>query len=130
MDLTKQYPRKCEMQALTMFAIDACDALDGVKDGLISDPEKCRKRFIVREYLERSIFCSEIGGEVRISAAAVDVTRALLDGPRFANGDFMWFGYEPGTEFQRAGGKMLTFHGLVSVPVPVPESPWPMLDLC
>jgi feruloyl esterase len=196
MDLTKQYPRKCEMQALTRFAIDACDALDGVEDGIISDPEKCRKRYRVREYLGRSIFCSEIGEEIRISAAAVDVTRALLAGPRFANGDFMWFGYEPGTnlsalvvvdpgctgderetctptsltdpltplswwktfvlkdndanvtslthaqydqlyltlkkvlvpvaatepritEFQRAGGKMLTFHGLVGVP----ESP-------
>ncbi|KAL3442361.1 Tannase/feruloyl esterase [Aspergillus insuetus] len=98
MDLTKQYPRKCEMQALTKFAITKCDALDGVEDGIISDPEKCRKRFRVREYLGRSIFCSEAGEQIRISAAAVDVTRALLDGPRFANGDFMWFGYEPGTD--------------------------------
>ncbi|KAL2855803.1 Tannase/feruloyl esterase [Aspergillus pseudodeflectus] len=97
-DLTKQYPRKCEMEALTRFAIAQCDALDGVEDGLISDPEKCRKRFRVREFLGRKIFCSEVGGKIRISAAAVDVTRALLAGPRFANGDFMWFGYEPGTD--------------------------------
>ncbi|KAL2813416.1 Tannase/feruloyl esterase [Aspergillus granulosus] len=99
MDLTKQYPRKCEMKELTAIAIAQCDTLDGVKDGLISDPEKCRARFRVQDYLGKSFVCDETGTTMRISAAAVDITRALLDGPRYSNGDFMWFGYEPGTDF-------------------------------
>ncbi|KAL3482630.1 Tannase/feruloyl esterase [Aspergillus germanicus] len=98
MDLTEQYPRKCEMQALVKFAITTCDVLDGVEDGLISDPEKCGKRFRALDFLGKAILCEEIGKKVHISGVAVDVTRALLEGPRFENGDFMWFGYEPGTD--------------------------------
>jgi feruloyl esterase len=35
-------PPSCEVAALTAAAIKACDGLDGVVDGIISDPEACK----------------------------------------------------------------------------------------
>ncbi|KAL3456988.1 Tannase/feruloyl esterase [Aspergillus heterothallicus] len=95
MDVTRQYPRACEMKTLVDLAIEVCDGIDGVEDGLISDPEGCRRRFTARDFLGGKATGCDAG---RISAAAVNVTQALLDGPRYSNGDFLWFGYEPGTD--------------------------------
>lgn len=41
MSITGQYPQKCELDALTNAAVAACDPLDDVVDGLISDMSKC-----------------------------------------------------------------------------------------
>jgi len=41
MSIAGQYPPKCEVDALTDAAVAACDPLDGVTDGLISDMSKC-----------------------------------------------------------------------------------------
>ena len=41
MELTGQFPPKCEIDALTDAVIKACDPMDGVTDGIISDPEAC-----------------------------------------------------------------------------------------
>ena len=36
------YPAPCELDAITAAAIDACDEIDGVKDGIISAPGQCK----------------------------------------------------------------------------------------
>jgi feruloyl esterase len=98
MDLTQQYPRNCEMTELTSIAIAECDVLDGVEDGIISDPEECRAAFRVEDHLGTTFTCNETGTEISLSAAAVNVARAIFEGPRYSNGDFMWYGYEIGTD--------------------------------
>ncbi|KAH8658785.1 tannase and feruloyl esterase-domain-containing protein [Tricladium varicosporioides] len=42
MNQMKEYPHPCEFAAITAAAIEACDGDDGVVDGIISDPEKCK----------------------------------------------------------------------------------------
>ncbi|OAP64932.1 hypothetical protein AYL99_00904 [Fonsecaea erecta] len=37
----KEYPPACELEAITKAAIEECDELDGVKDGIISNEEDC-----------------------------------------------------------------------------------------
>ncbi|KIW94148.1 uncharacterized protein Z519_05464 [Cladophialophora bantiana CBS 173.52] len=37
----QEYPPPCELEAITKAAIEECDELDGVKDGIISNEEKC-----------------------------------------------------------------------------------------
>ncbi|KAL2813406.1 Tannase/feruloyl esterase [Aspergillus granulosus] len=98
MDLTNQYPRKCEMEQLTSIAIANCDALDGVEDGIISDPEKCRATIKLDDHLGTAFACNETGTELTITAEAIDVAKAIFSGPRYSNGDFMWYGYEIGTD--------------------------------
>ncbi|KAL4883371.1 Tannase/feruloyl esterase [Aspergillus karnatakaensis] len=98
MDLTKQYPRKCEMTKLTAITVAECDALDGVNDGIISDPDECKTTFNLDDHLGTPFFCNETGTTMTITETAIDVARAILDGPRYSNGDFLWFGYELGTD--------------------------------
>jgi hypothetical protein len=38
---TGVYPSPCEVEAFTKAAVEACDRLDGVKDGIISIPDRC-----------------------------------------------------------------------------------------
>ncbi|KIY01802.1 uncharacterized protein Z520_01940 [Fonsecaea multimorphosa CBS 102226] len=37
----KAYPPACELDAITRAAIEGCDELDGVKDGIIANEEEC-----------------------------------------------------------------------------------------
>lgn len=41
MDRMGYYPLPCEMEAITTAAIKACDAMDGVEDGVLSLPSLC-----------------------------------------------------------------------------------------
>ncbi|KAL4736107.1 Tannase/feruloyl esterase [Aspergillus similis] len=111
MDLTKQYPSECEMQQLTSLAIEACDALDGVKDGLISDPEQCKQHFHPADHLGAEFTCEGTGLASSISSAAVDIANALFHGPTYSNADFMWYGYEIGTDLATLAASECTTEG-------------------
>ncbi|KAI2783302.1 tannase and feruloyl esterase-domain-containing protein, partial [Daldinia loculata] len=101
MDSTKQYPHACELTKLTSLAISVCDELDGVKDGLIAEPEECRQKFSPSDYIGTVFNCSATGMNMKISPAAVAVANAMWDGPSFSNGDFMWYGYEVGSDLAK-----------------------------
>ena len=45
MQTLQSWPQPCELRALITAAIAKCDDLDGVKDGIISDPRKCNDAF-------------------------------------------------------------------------------------
>jgi hypothetical protein len=57
------YPPQCEFDAITTAAVSACDALDGLVDGIIASPEKCHfnphilvgKSFNCSSYSQRHI---------------------------------------------------------------------------
>ncbi|KXH35619.1 hypothetical protein CSAL01_02842 [Colletotrichum salicis] len=72
---TQQFQLGCELDALTALAISTCDELDGVKDGLISDPEACR-------------------ANPNDCATAANVANASWTGPRSSTGRFIHDGYE------------------------------------
>ncbi|OTB00359.1 hypothetical protein M426DRAFT_66038 [Hypoxylon sp. CI-4A] len=98
MDLTEQYPDACELTQLTSLAKALCDKLDGIEDGLIAEPEECRQIFSASEYVGTTFNCSTTGESMNISEAAVAVANAVWDGPRYSNGDFLWYGFEIGSD--------------------------------
>ncbi|KAH7141894.1 Tannase/feruloyl esterase [Dactylonectria macrodidyma] len=98
MESTQQFPRDCELNELTSLATSICDELDGVKDGLIGNPEACRRNFDPFEQVGKSFNCSSTGSKLRISKAAAAVANASWTGPRFSNGDSMYPGYEIGSD--------------------------------
>ncbi|EXJ70759.1 uncharacterized protein A1O5_05749 [Cladophialophora psammophila CBS 110553] len=108
MDLTQQYPLACELTQLTTLAIAECDGLDGVNDGLIADPEKCRATFKPADYVGTTFTCAETGLNMPISAAAIDVSENIWNGPRYSNGDFMWYGFEVGTNLSELAATTCT----------------------
>jgi hypothetical protein len=88
------FPHPCEFEALEKAAIAACDGLDGLIDGLISDPDKCY--IDPRTLVGSAVNCSATGGPSTISANAAIIMEAVWEGPRTQNGSFLWYpaGYE------------------------------------
>ena len=66
--------------------LDACDALDGQKDGLIFAPQKC-------QFDPGTLACRGDNKEECLSAAQVNAIRAVMQGPRTAAGRQVYPGY-------------------------------------
>jgi feruloyl esterase len=70
----------------------ACDARDGVKDGVLNDPRECR-------FDPATIECK--GGDIGnncLTAKQVETLKKIYDGPRDSHGKRIFFGLLPGAE--------------------------------
>jgi feruloyl esterase len=76
---------------LNRAALDACDELDGVKDGAIEDPTRCH-------FDPASIQCPGPEKDSCLTAAQVNTARRLYTGARFEDGTQIYSGFEPGSE--------------------------------
>jgi len=74
----------------------ACDAIDGVKDGLINDPPKCR-------FDPKTMQCAGDAAPSCLTAAQVDAARTIMSPVKNKNGTEIFPGLEPGTELAWAG---------------------------
>jgi feruloyl esterase len=79
--------------ALNRAALDACDALDGVKDDAIEDPTRCK-------FDPASIQCQGPDTQSCLTAAQVNTARRLYAGAKFADGSQIYSGFEPGSELR------------------------------
>ena len=87
----------CKLQAATNAAIAACDAIDGVKDSLIEDPARCT-------YDPKALVGTVAGDCGAITQADADVIRKLWEGPRGADGKFLWYGLPRGADLTAISG--------------------------
>ena len=90
MDTQKTYPSACELEAIRAAAIEECDLLDGVRDGMISTAGECT--FDPTTLIGMAINCS--GKSTAISKTAADVAGAAWL-PRKNDGDKLWYGISP-----------------------------------
>jgi feruloyl esterase len=81
----------CKLAAATAAAIAACDGIDGVKDGVIEDPKRCT-------YDPKPLVGTSAGDCGAFTDADVNVIRKLWEGPRRADGSFMWYGLARGAD--------------------------------
>ncbi len=65
---------RAKLPALNRAAVAACDELDGIKDGLIADPRKCR-------FDPATMLCRSAEDDACLTQAQVDVVRAVYHGP-------------------------------------------------
>jgi Tannase and feruloyl esterase len=86
-------------------ALDACDALDGVRDGIIENPMLCH-------FNPATIQCppKEDNGSC-LTPAQVQTVRTVYAGAKFADGKQIYPGLEPGSE--------LDWHWMLSGPDPM-----------
>ena len=77
--------------ALHRAVMNACDAMDGVKDDAIEDPTRCR-------FDPASMQCPGPDNLSCLTAAQVETVRRLYEGARFADGSLIYSGFEPGSE--------------------------------
>lgn len=82
-------PPPCEFAALTAAAIAACDADDGIVDGIISAPDLCK--FDPIEMVGQPFDCD--GSNRTFTSDAAKVVQNTWAGQRSVTGDSLWYGY-------------------------------------
>jgi feruloyl esterase len=89
---------QANIETLHKAVLAKCDALDGVKDGLIGDPTKCH-------FDPASLLCKGEETEGCLSAAQVETVKIVFADVKTKKGEIIWTGYEPGGELQYAALK-------------------------
>jgi len=80
-----------KMPALENAALAACDAIDGVKDGVIDDPTKCH-------FDPSVLLCKGAESDSCLTSAQVGALKKIYDGPKNSKGERIFPGYVPGGE--------------------------------
>lgn len=96
-----------KLQLLQNATLAACDALDGVADGIISDPTRCR-------FDPRKLQCKGADGPDCLTAAQVDAVEKIYGGPvNPRTKQKLYAGMYPGGElgWGKAGGQMVINRG-------------------
>jgi hypothetical protein len=92
----KNFVPKSKLDAATAAAIKACDAADGVADGVIDDPSRC-------DYDPGALVGTKVGGDTFTDSDA-EVVRKIWEGPRGQDGSFLWYGLSRGTDLFALAG--------------------------
>jgi feruloyl esterase len=71
--------------------LEACDELDGVKDGVLENPTKCH-------FDPQKLLCKDVDGPSCLTAPQVEAARQLYAGPRDSRGKSLFPGLERGSE--------------------------------
>lgn len=87
---------QAKVEALHAAVMDSCDALDGVKDGIISNPEKCH-------YDPAALLCKDgEDGPNCLTPAQLQTVKIVFGDVKTKSGEVVWTGYPAGTELEVA----------------------------
>jgi hypothetical protein len=89
-----------KLVAVQKSAIAACDANDGVVDGIIDDPRICR-------FSAKANVCGQPGAPAApncLTATEAVAVDKIWDGPRNKHGNRIWFGLDRGSDFSVLDG--------------------------
>ncbi|THY31333.1 tannase and feruloyl esterase [Aureobasidium pullulans] len=88
MNRLNAYPSTCELNGFRAAAVEACDELDGLKDGIIGAPGLCD--FDPHTAVGRTIECD--GVKQKLTSEGATIAQAAWTGPINADGKASWFG--------------------------------------
>src|SRR5262245_2192214 len=88
-----------KLSQATASAVAACDAADGVVDGLIDDPRTCN-------FSAQANVCGQPTAPAAncLTLAEADAIDLIWDGPRNARGNKVWYGLDRGTALTGLNG--------------------------
>jgi hypothetical protein len=78
-----------KVPAIEAATLEACDALDGVKDGVIDNPPKCH-------FNPSTLLCKGADSDSCLTAPQVAALQKLYEGPRNSKGEQIYPGYSVG----------------------------------
>jgi tannase/feruloyl esterase len=90
------YIPSAKLPAIAKAVNGACDARDGVADGVVGDPPRCA-------FDPASLLCTSAESDACLTAPQVAALRALYAGARDSKGGRIFPGYVPGAEEGRGG---------------------------
>lgn len=82
----------CKLRAMSEAVVTACDADDGVEDGLVSQPARCDYEAALDEVVGIKLPC----GKIKKKDAAV--VEEIFRGPHTEDDQFVWYGHTPGMD--------------------------------
>lgn len=85
------YIPSAKVPAIAAAVAAACDAQDGVRDGILNDPRQCR-------FDPASLICKEGDSDKCLTAPQAAALKKIYDGPRDSKGQSFFPGYPPGAE--------------------------------
>jgi feruloyl esterase len=80
-----------KLAMISKAAVAACDAMDGLADGLIDDPRNCH-------FNPASLLCAGADAPDCLTAAQVESVKKIYDGPRDSKGKSLFPGFPIGSE--------------------------------
>jgi hypothetical protein len=97
-----------KLNQATTSAVAACDADDGVADGIIDDPRTCK-------FSAKANVCGEPTAPASncLTLQEADAIDMIWDGPRNPRGDKIWFGLDRGTSLPALNGTNPFFLGVI-----------------
>lgn len=100
MNVLGEYPYPCEFDAIRQAAVEACDKLDGVLDGVTGDVEGCQTAFDPFDLVGESIDCPQAGEgvQVPITVTAASVANSSWTDGKNSVGQTQWYAFSPTTD--------------------------------
>ncbi|KAM0719545.1 hypothetical protein Q7P37_003675 [Cladosporium fusiforme] len=95
------YPPPCELEAFTKAAIAACDGLDGLEDGVISDANACT--FDPHSVVGQEFTCEDNGTQV-FTPEGAKVAEVAWSGLVDPSGKRQWYGLNKDAELSGLAG--------------------------
>jgi feruloyl esterase len=86
---------QAKVETLHNAVMNACDALDGVKDGIVSNPMKCH-------YDPAALLCKGEDGPNCLTPGQLKTVQIVFGDVKTRKGEVVWTGYPAGTELEVA----------------------------
>ena len=90
------YIPSIKFPAIAAAVLAACDALDGVKDGIVNDPSRCH-------FDPSTLLCKDVETRACLTAPQIASLKKLYAGGLNSRGSAIFPGYAPGAEDGRGG---------------------------
>ena len=100
-----------KVEMLSKATVAACDESDGLKDGLVSDPQKCR-------FKPESLLCAGADAPNCLTKPQLAVVKQIYDGAKLANGEVYAYGFPFGHEGGATGWRAWTVGAVPPTPKP------------
>jgi feruloyl esterase len=82
---------EAKLRFFAKSVMDACDALDGVKDGLLQDPRKCK-------FDPSTLLCRGADSDTCLTQPQLEAVKRMYADTRTSKGEIVWTGFAPGSE--------------------------------
>ncbi|WIY06458.1 tannase/feruloyl esterase family alpha/beta hydrolase [Amycolatopsis mongoliensis] len=112
MNQSHDFPSTCVLSAFRAAAVHACDARDGVTNGIVDRPDECG--YDPRSLVGTKVVCD--GHEFTVTAADAEVMRKIWAGPTDERGRRLWAGLPKGADYTWLAGTKAGDDGTLFAP--------------
>lgn len=103
-----------------MATMEACDDMDGIKDGILSSPKKCA--FDPNTVVGKSYLCPSTNQSTMITETVATVAKLIWQGATTPEGEFLWYPGNVGALFDGLAATTCNNGTCRGVPFAVPET--------